>query len=92
MWEIPVLEFNGRPRRPGQALGDAFMEAAQSHVQSVTREFASELEALRCPEHPECRLTARPTDDGLELKGESCEGFRYLVEERMAQLDAEPST
>ena len=49
------------------------------------------LEALRCPEHPECRLTARPTDDGFELKGESCERFRHLVEERMTQMGAEPS-
>lgn len=85
-----MLEFNGRPLRPGQSLGDAFMEAFRQHVEDGTTEFASELEALRCPEHLECRLRAQPTADGFELKGKSCEAFRRLVEQRMSELGAEP--
>ncbi|HEX3464249.1 MAG TPA: hypothetical protein VHS78_09415 [Candidatus Elarobacter sp.] len=68
------------------------MEAATDHMQRVTETFTSELEALRCPEHPECRLKVQPTDEGFELKGESCESFRRLVEERMTEMGAEPST
>lgn len=89
--DMAMLEFNGRPLRPGQSLGDAFMDAFREHVENVTTDFAAELEALRCPEHPECRLTVQPTADGFELKGESCEEFRQLVEHRMSELGAEPT-
>jgi len=87
-----MLEFNGRPLRPGESLGDAFASALQSHVQGITEQFTSELESLQCPEHPECRLMAHPTDDGFELKGESCEAFRQIVEDRMAEMGAEPTS
>lgn len=86
-----MLEFNGRPLRPGQSLGDAFMDAAHEHMQGVTAHFTSELEALRCRDHRECRLSAQPTADGFELKGESCDEFRRLVEQRMSELGAEPT-
>lgn len=81
------MRFNGRSIRPGE-MGRAIAGAMEDHMQGALRGIRSELEALRCAEHAECRVKVENTREGFELRGSSCPEFKQLVEATFAASGA----
>ena len=81
------IRFNGRPIRPGD-LGRTIVAAMENHMQRAMGTMRSELEALRCNKHPECRVTVESTGNGFQLSGQICPEFKRRVESKLTASGA----
>ena len=81
------MQSNGRNVRPGD-LGRTIASAMQEHLQKQLGSMKSQLEALRCDEHPKCRVIVESTSSGFQLSGSSCPEFKELVEEQLSNAGA----